>query len=223
MLTLYCTQAAARVLSRTRQGQTSSPVRKVLPDGAQQGWCWQLHAATVCRRPLVLLMEQHSRFTVAIWDVRKGDYAGLLQQFWQRIANHLLWLNEDVGGLTEAEAESVLASCVTQHQQTVFLQGGDRSVQQHLNQALAEVRLALSGETPPLNDPLAAAQLDDYLNRGFRRVGRQAAAFVPADAFYLHWLQHAAKLDDAALEAVQHHQQSLRQAHYAAMWGEVVS
>ncbi|NLR75655.1 DUF6933 domain-containing protein [Leeia aquatica] len=221
MLTLHCTQAAARALSQTRQGRTHSPVRDVAPVGALQGWRWQLHAATVSRRTVFILMEQHSRFAVALWGIRKGDYAALLQQFWQRIANHLLWLNDDVGGLTESEADAALAECASQHRQTVFLHGGDRSVQQHLNQALAEVRLALSGETPPLEDLLAAAQLDDYLNRGFRQVGRQAAAFVPADAFYLHWLRHAARLDDAALEAVQHRQQALRQAHYAALWGEL--
>ena len=136
MLLFHCTNDAADILSSTRQGQKHSWVDNTpLPEDAQP-WGWQLHAVKIARQNVLVAMQADTRFAMVFWGLKKGDGETLLRLFYERLANHLLWLAEDAGVLDEAASQAMLDRLLQQHAGFRFHTGSNRSVQTHINEVV---------------------------------------------------------------------------------------
>lgn len=198
MLQFLCTKDAAEILTATRKGETKSWVDNApLPDSAQP-WVWQLHAVKIDRQNVLVAMQAETRFVMVFWGLKKADGETLLRLFYERLANHLHWLAEETGALTETACQAMLEQLLRQHGAFRFHAGSDRSVQTHVNDVVHRCRDAVADNGCLPNNREEAAGFDKVLNQGIRSI-RGGAYFIPDEALFCSCLRDAAGMDEAAI------------------------
>lgn len=214
MLLFHCTNDAAETLSSTRQGQKHSWVDNTpLPDDAQP-WGWQLHAVKIARQNVLVAMQADTRFAMVFWGLKKGDGETLLHLFYQRLANHLLWLAEDAGVLDEAASQAMLDRLLQQHAGFRFHTGSNRSVQTHINEVVHCCRDAVADNGCLPDNREQAAGFDEFLNGGIRSV-KGGAYFQPAEALLCACLRDFAGMDETGIATVLEHLKARRRQEMA--------
>ncbi len=214
MLLFHCTNDAAETLSSTRQGKKHSWVDNTpLPDDAQP-WGWQLHAVKIARQNVLVAMQTETRFAMVFWGLKKGDGEALLHLFYQRLANHLLWLAEDTGVLSEADCQTMLDRLLQQHADFRFHAGSDRSVQSHINDVVHHCRDAVADNGCLPDNREEAAGFDEFLNEGIRSV-KGGAYFQPAEALLCACLRDFAGMDEAGIAMVRERLKAQRRQEMA--------
>ncbi len=201
MLLFYCTNDAAEMLSSTRQDKKQTWVDNTpLPEDTQP-WVWQLHAVKIARQNVLVAMQAETRFAMVFWGLKKGDGETLLRLFYERLANHLLWLAEDTGVLDEAASQAMLDRLLQQHAGFRFHTGNNRSVQTHINEVVHCCRDAVADNDCLPDNSEEAAGFDSFLNEGIRSV-KGGAYFQPAEELLCACLRDFAGMDEIGIAKV---------------------
>lgn len=214
MLLFQCTKDATEMLTFTRKGETNTWVGGTpLPDDAPP-WVWQLHAVKIARQNVLVAMQADTRFAMVFWGLKKGDGETLLQLFYERLANHLLWLAEDAGLLNVAANQTMLDQLLQQHGKVSFQPGSDRSVQTHINEVVHCCRDAVADNGCLPDNREEAASFDEFLNEGIRSV-KGGVYFQPAEALLCAGLRDFAGMDEAGIAVVRERLKAQRQQEMA--------
>lgn len=209
MLLFHCTNDAAETLSSTRQGKKQSWVDNTPLPADAQPWGWQLHAVKIARQNVLVAMQAETRFAMVFWGIKKGDGETLIRLFYERLANHLLWLAEDSGALDEAASQAMLDRLLQQHAGFRFHTGSDRSVQTHINEVVHHCRDAVADNGCLPDNHEEAAGFDEFLNQGIRSV-KGGAYFQPAEELLCVCLRDFAGMDEIGIGKVRERLKALR-------------
>lgn len=211
MLLFHCTKDAIEALTATHQGKTHCWVDNAPPPEGAQPWGWQLHAVKIARRQVLVAMHGDTRFVMVFWGLKKGDGKTLLSMFYERVANHLIWLAEDSGVMDRPAARNMFDRLMRSHGSFRFHSGSDRSVQAHINEVVRLCRQAVADNGGDLPDNYEqAGMFDVFLNQGIRRV-KGGDYFMPADAWLSACLRDFADFDAEALAQLCQRRQAQRQ------------
>ncbi len=214
MLLFRCTKDAAEALSTTRKGEVQSWLDDTpLPDDAQP-WVWQLHAVKIARQNVLVAMQADTRFAMVFWGLKKGDGETLIRLFYERLANHLLWLAADAGALDEAASQPMLDALLRQHAGFRFHTGSDRSVQSHINDVVHHCRDAVADNGCLPDNREQAAGFDEFLNEGIRSV-KGGAYFQPTEEWLCACLRDFSGMDEAGIAKLRERLKTLRRQEMA--------
>ncbi|MFN4236112.1 MAG: DUF6933 domain-containing protein [Vogesella sp.] len=214
MLLFHCTKDATDALSSTRQGKTQSLVDSTPLPADAQPWVWQLHAVKIARHNVLVAMQADTRFAMVFWGLKKGDGETLLRLFYERLANHVLWLAADAAALDEAGSQAMLERLLQQHAGFRFHAGSDRSVQTHINDVVRCCRDAVEDNGGLPDNREQAAGFDEFLNGGIRSV-KGGAYFQPAEALLCACLRDFAGMAEPDIAKVQERLKALRRQEMA--------
>ncbi|MDW5416743.1 hypothetical protein R6242_09185 [Iodobacter sp. CM08] len=217
----YCSKAAAEALETTQKGKVKSWLEAAPVPEAAGPWAWQVHAIKLARQNVFIVMERETRFAMVFWGIKKGDGETLLKQFYERMVNLLLCMNQDVNWLNAADADVAIEQILQRNKRYCFVAGVDRSVQTHIN----EVARFCEGEVHEIGSLLMdadeAAGFDEAMNDTLRSV-RGGDYFYPNAVFFCSWArQYAGASDELCLELearfqrVRHERMAMRVAKHS--------
>ena len=205
----YCSKAAAEALETTQKGLVKSWLEAAAAPEAAGPWVWQVHAIKLARQNVFIVMERETRFAMVFWGIKKGDGETLLKQFYERLMNLLLWMNQDVNWLNVADADAAVERILQRDKRYCFVAGVDRSAQTHIN----EVARFCEGEVHEMGclpiDTDEAAGFDEAMNDTLRSV-RGGDYFRPDEAFFCSWAREYAGADDEQCLVLQERFQKVR-------------
>ncbi|MBM5573195.1 hypothetical protein [Deefgea sp. CFH1-16] len=195
----YCSKSAAEALETTQKGLVKSWLEAAPAPEAAGAWVWQVHTIKLARQNVFIVMERETRFAMVFWGIKKGDGETLLKQFYERLVNLLLWINQDVNWLNTADADAAVARILQRDKSYCFVAGVDRSAQTHINEVAHDCDYAfhMNGCLP--NPEHEAAGFDMKINDTIRSV-RGGAYFWPFEAFFCSWVREYAGATAAQCE-----------------------
>lgn len=201
MLIFNCTKAAADFFSKNRTVNGKKTVEKIaeksphktiaesesvfdsqLKEGAVRPWQWVVHALKVGRKTVVIVMDYHSRFSITLTGIKKGDHANFMAQFETHLKIHI-WesfaaVNDDNNNIQE-----VIDDYFSTFNQCIFYARSDRSVQAHINDIawhFSEYYSASPGYLPEGEEVL---NFDFKLNALLRTTKNKPDYFHPDEEF----------------------------------------
>ena len=184
MLLFHCSQAAVEALTTRRKGQPESWVtREPFPETPTPIWAWHLHQVTIEGQRFWVAMEQQSHFAVVMRGFKKGE--GLLDCFYQRLANHLYWLLTNRNLLDEQQAESFVQHMLAQLAPVRYLPDSEPGMQADINEVVKVCRLTLAQQRTLFNKEESAAKFDLYLNHLEYQVDKDVSLFPDEQWVYL--------------------------------------
>ncbi|MGL6071105.1 DUF6933 domain-containing protein [Craterilacuibacter sp.] len=209
MLLFRCSKDAAEALTTSRKGVSQSWVEKnPRPDDAPPR-LWQLHAVTIARRPTFIAMQTDTRFAMMFWGLSKGDGETLLRLFYERLANHLIWLVEETAALSAPQLDVAIDRLLEAHAHFAFRAGSDRSVQTHINEVAYACKDGYAQHGCLPDNALQAASFERRQNQMLRRA-RGSDYFCPDEEFLCACLRDFADVDEAQLPAVRERLKQVR-------------
>ena len=184
MLLFHCSQAAVEALTTRRKGQPESWVtREPFPETQTPIWAWHLHQVTIEGQRFWVAMEQQSHFAVVMRGFKKGE--GLLDCFYQRLANHLYWLLTNRNLLDEQQAESFVQHMLAQLAPVRYLPDSEPGMQADINEVVKVCRLTLAQHSSLFDKEESAAKFDLYLNHLEYQVDKDVSLFPDEQWVYL--------------------------------------
>ena len=219
MLIFNCTKAAADFFTSIRKGTKISPMsatpktalseEPILHD--HQRWHWMIHVTKFSHKNVLLAMDTDSRFCMAFWGLKKGDFQNFLEQFHERFSLHITALIK-MGGQDEATLERSMQTFIENHHKYTFVQRGDRSVQAHINDAFMHLRYEQHrwDEWDPTEEELF---ISDFRNNDTPRKRKQDKDYLfPTQELFHTWLSSYTSLNKQTIEHTisQYHQMNLQ-------------
>ncbi len=137
-------------------------------DGMVRPWQWVVHAIKVSRKTVIIVMDYHSRFSITLTGIKKGDHANFMAQFELHLKTHVWELFASVID-DKQHAQEVIAAYFSTFNQCAFYARSDRSVQAHINDVawhFSEYYSASPGYFPEGEELL---NFDDSVNRLMRK------------------------------------------------------
>ncbi|OIN44462.1 hypothetical protein BLL37_02145 [Pseudomonas azotoformans] len=190
MLTFNCSQAACEFFSRVHKGKKHTPVlRPALPvesyDLHSDPHQWLVHAATVKRKHVIVVMHLKTRYCMLFFDMKKADSERFFQVFFERWTAGILdnalkcavldWVDPQL-------LEQMLAN-----QAYCLVQRGDRSGQTTLNEVLRFFKWDAE-DFDFVTQPWSPLRYDAGINRTPRGFKGQNAYVFPDEEMLIHWL-----------------------------------
>ncbi|CAG35248.1 unknown protein [Desulfotalea psychrophila LSv54] len=200
MLIFNCTKAAADFFTLTRKGEKVSPLsappKKAIDDlgsGNEIISPWQLHVVSVKRRKVLFAMHIMTRYCMLFTGLKKGDVAGFLSLFCERLLNSMGFLAEGIDGCDEFLSRSIFDKFLEKNSEYYFCQRSDNSVLAHLRDAkwLFENQLDHVGYFP--NNMEEAAGFDEQANDTPRRSKGHKHHFFPDEEMLISWVNRYSK------------------------------
>jgi hypothetical protein len=208
MLIFNCTEAASKFFSRVHKGKTitpmdTKPLSSVIEDdelnGADEQWL--VHAITVQRKHVLLVLHIKTRYCVILADAKKADDHEFVLRFTERWVNGLM-INAQNHGLGQwLDPEVMLARMLQTCEHQRFYRRGHRSAQKHIDEIAWCFRdkVAGTGCLPP--NEVTAMVFDEQMNDTPRNSKGAKSYYFPDEEMTLHWLRHYCFLDDVQLHA----------------------
>lgn len=198
MLTIFCTSAATDALSTRRGEVVYSAVAQAAGEHVDTTpAAWQCHAVTIERKRVLVLMQSDSRFALCLWGLAKGDAAAMQEAVQARLIRHQRQYAQALGVLADAAIEAALQTYAANLELRLIAGQTSRSVQAHLNDAVALLRrIVADNGLPPDED--AEVFCEDEINRGIRSI-KGGDYFYPAEAWHQTWLRDVVQADDDLL------------------------
>ncbi|UXI01433.1 hypothetical protein NH461_00745 [Photobacterium sp. TY1-4] len=160
-------------------------------------------------------MEQYTRYAMVFADLKKGDWEGFLNLFFERWINNLMWQGEALQLWSEDHLTPMLNTLMSRFGKYHVTTGTDRSVQAHLNQVrYAFEDNALRCNTLP-NNQEQAAEFDEWINNGIRQDKALKEWFFPADRMLLAWLGGICDADNEQQQRIQLLVDDLRRSQFS--------
>ncbi|TVT84122.1 hypothetical protein [Pseudomonas sp. H3(2019)] len=218
MLIFNCTEAASNFFSRVNKGKKITPVDSNPPshtieeddpdDLVEQ---WLVHAITVQRKHVLLVIHVQTRYCMIFAESKKADLEGFIQRFSDRWINGLMcyamqndilqWVNYS------PMLERFEESC---HLYRMYRRS-HRSAQKHIEQIawVFEDCAAEWGSLPP--DEIMAGRFDAQMNDTLRNSKGHKDYFYPDEEMMVHWLRTYCGLDELGIQAARDRRKQVRQ------------
>jgi len=219
MLVLNCSKAAAEFFTSTKKGQKRSPIeparhktiaesidsvvslRDVKIEGKSKQlkqWHWLVHAIKVKRKNVLIVMDYHSRFSMTLTGLKKGDEFAFLHMLDHHLNVHI----KELMGSLDYDAKDInnsLENYFDRHDTCAFHQRSDGSVQAHINDVkwLFEYTVDELGEVPTDVDLIG---FDVLTNRMLRKSKGKKDYFEPRYIFLQRWLNQYGELTEQQAE-----------------------
>ena len=221
MLVFNCSKAAADFFITTKKGEVISPIEaaphktiaesigslasdpsKVLPDDIIQSdgldviqWHWLVHAIKVKRKNVLIVMDYHSRFSITLSGLKKGDQYAFLNMFEHHLNVHIHELMQVVCD-SSGDIQKSLAQYNKAHDSCAFHQRGDRSVQSTLNDVVWHFKESshTQGAVPEGVDLIG---FDAFVNDLLRKHKTEKEYFYPRRKFLHAWLAEYGEMTKA--------------------------
>ncbi|KPG79046.1 DUF6933 domain-containing protein [Pseudomonas sp. RIT-PI-o] len=207
MLIFNCTEAASKFFSRVHKGKTITPVDTKPPssvieddelNGADEQWL--IHAITVQRKHVLLVLHIKSRYCVILADAKKADVEGFVEWFKERWREGLIRdaINHDLMQWIDAGMMTDRIELSREHR---FYRRGHRSAQKHIEQiawffedCAAEWGCLPQGER-------AAIGFDAQMNSQIRNAKERKDYFRPDEEMLAHWLRQYCGVEKPGVQA----------------------
>lgn len=207
MLIFNCTEAASKFFSRVHKGKTITPVDTKPPssvieddelNGADEQWL--VHAITVQRKHVLLVLHIKSRYCVILADAKKADVEGFVEWFKERWREGLIRdaINHDLMQWIDAGMMTDRIELSREHR---FYRRGHRSAQKHIEQiawffedCAAEWGCLPQGER-------AAIGFDAQMNSQIRNAKERKDYFRPDEEMLAHWLRQYCGVEKPGVQA----------------------
>lgn len=207
MLIFNCTEAASKFFSRVHKGKTITPVDAKPPssvieddelNGADEQWL--VHAITVQRKHVLLVLHIKSRYCVILADAKKADVEGFVEWFKERWREGLIRdaINHDLMQWIDAGMMTDRIELSREHR---FYRRGHRSAQKHIEQiawffedCAAEWGCLPQGER-------AAIGFDAQMNSQIRNAKERKDYFRPDEEMLAHWLRQYCGVEKPGVQA----------------------
>ena len=208
MLIFNCTEAASKFFSRVHKGKVITPVDAKPPTAVieddQPGSSneqWLVHAITVQRKHVLLVIHVQTRYCMILADAKKADAEGFVAGFVERwregllrdAINHDFMQWADAGILSDRFEEAC-----AEHR---FYRRSHRGAQQHIEQiawcfqdCAAEWGCLPQGER-------AAIGFDAQMNSRLRNSKGRKDYFRPDEEMIAHWLRQYCAVDESGIQA----------------------
>jgi len=207
MLIFNCTEAASKFFSRVHKGKTITPVDTKPPssvieddelNGADEQWL--VHAITVQRKHVLLVLHIKTRYCVILADAKKADVEGFVEWFKERWREGLIRdaINHDLMQWIDAGMMTDRIELSREHR---FYRRGHRSAQKHIEQiawffedCAAEWGCLPQGER-------AAIGFDAQMNSQIRNAKERKDYFRPDEEMLAHWLRQYCGVEKPGVQA----------------------
>ncbi|MCW8932032.1 MAG: hypothetical protein OQL19_17590 [Gammaproteobacteria bacterium] len=236
MLIFNCTKAAVDFFTSTKKGKKSSPIEpaphktiaesiaktEVSTDNEHQ-WHWLVHAKKVKRKNVLIVMDYHSRFTITLTGLKKGDELAFLNLFEHHLTVHvheiMALLANNVAGNALA-IENSLGLYANHHHSCAFYQRGDRSVQNHINDVLWHFEY-LADEMGEIPQGVDLIGFDVSVNRLLRKRQADKDYFYPQHEFLHDWLTHYGECSEPEADNFIEGLKAQERAEFQAQFGGI--
>jgi hypothetical protein len=226
MLNLNCTKTAADFFSTIQKGKKTSPIEpaphKTIAESNDPLACqWLVHAIKVKRKNVLIVMDYHSRFTITLSDLTKGDNTSFLNTFEHHLTVHIHEMMTSLN-IDPQTIDTSLERYFHQHNRCAFYQRGDRSVQAHVNDVAWHFYSWADemGEVPTEVDLIS---FDVFANQLLRKRKAEKDDFTPQHAFLHQWLkrygEHSTAQADARIDSLR----AKDRVDFAARYPELIS
>lgn len=221
MLIFNCTEAASKLFSRVHKGKTITPVQKppspVIEDDEPVGAAeqWLVHAITVQRKHVLLVIHVQTRYCMIFADAKKADIDGFVHRFAERWINGLMRhaMQHDI--LRWIDDEPMMERFLERCGEYVFYKRGHRGAQKHLNEIawIFEDCAAEWGTLP--SDEFSAARFDGDRNDTPRSSKGHKDYYYPDEEMIVHWLRRYGGLDESAIQAARERRMEVKREIWA--------
>jgi hypothetical protein len=237
MLTFNCTQAAADFFSTTQKGKKISPLEpaphktiaesiagsiadSIAESNAPLQWQWLVHAIKVKGKPVLVVMDYQTRFSITLSAIKKGDDMAFLNSVEHHLRVHVHETMSAVN-LDLQAIESSFERYSHQHNNCAFYQRGDRSAQAHINDVVWHFRRWVDdlGDVPTGVDLIGH---DVFANQLLRKRKAEKDYFYPQREFLHAWLRSYGEHNIAQADACIDMLQAKARADFAARHPELV-
>ena len=215
MLIFNCTKAATEFFTRTAKGEKHSPIEatehKTIEDAIQaqpstvvqvgknsvKNWHWLVHVITVKRKKSIIVMDYHSRFSMTLTGLKKGDELAFLNMFDHHLSLHVQQLMQMAIDDDDLVDESLNDYNAT-HENCAFHQRGDRSVQATMNDVTwyFDCDVHENGYIP---QDFELIKFDAFVNQLLRKHKNKKEYFSPHHEFLRNWLVNYSGLNDETI------------------------
>jgi hypothetical protein len=207
MLIFNCTEAASQFFSRVHKGKKITPVEKppssIIEDDApdESAEQWLVHAITVQRKHVLLVIHVQTRYCMIFADAKKADIEGFVQRFTERWINGLIRHAGQYDILRWVDDEPMMERFVENCGDYLFYKRGHRGAQKHLNEIawVFEDFAAEWGSLP--SDEFSAGRFDGDMNDAPRSSKGHKDYYFPDEEMIAHWLRHYVGLDEPGVRA----------------------
>jgi hypothetical protein len=207
MLIFNCTEVASQFFSRVHKGKKITPVEKppssIIEDDApdESAEQWLVHAITVQRKHVLLVIHVQTRYCMIFADAKKADIEGFVQRFTERWINGLIRHAGQYDILRWVDDEPMMERFVENCGDYLFYKRGHRGAQKHLNEIawVFEDFAAEWGSLP--SDEFSAGRFDGDMNDAPRSSKGHKDYYFPDEEMIAHWLRHYVGLDEPGVRA----------------------
>lgn len=192
MLILNCTKNAADFFSTTKKGKKLSPLdpaplKTIAASNDNRQWQWLVHAIKVKGKNVLVVMDYHTRFSITLSGLKKGDDSTFMNSLEHHLAVHVHEMMTSINADSKA-IEMSLERYRHKHNSCAFYMRGERSVQAHINDVVWHFnRLADNSGEVPIEVNLIS--FDVFMNEFLRKRKSEKDYFTPHYEFLHKWLR----------------------------------
>lgn len=217
MLIFNCTEAASDFFSRVSKGKKISPLEKppsaVIEDdepddSAEQ---WLVHAITVQRKHVLLVIHVKTRYCMTFVDSKKADVEGFVSRFTERWIYGLMRSAGQHDVLQWVKDEPMMELFDKSNREYRFYKRRHRGAQKHIEDIawFFQDCVAELGILPP--DEYAAGRFDAQMNDFVRGSKAHPDYFVPSEEMMVHWLRQYCGLGEEGIQAARDRRKAVQQ------------
>ncbi len=223
MLVFNCTATASEAFSKTLKGEKMSPIKSAPSDSIQDLKLddtplsqWVVHEVKVQRKRVLIAIHVQTRFSMVFCHLKKGDWAGFVEQFIERLLNLQHMMLEDLGLDSEAIFNAAAETFTQRHCKVHFCKRSDRSVIAHINDVSWYFGCQVDdiGYLPETQEQMATFDL--LVNGQFRKTKTSKDFFFPDEEMCVHWAQHYCHLPPEQMNQIRPRLAALRNDVIAA-------
>ena len=224
MLILNCTKAAADFFSTTQKGKKISslepaPKQSIAESNDPAQWQWLVHAIKIKGKNVLIAMDYHTRFSITLSALKKGDDSSFMNSFEHHLTVHVHEMMTAINVDSQA-IDARLKRYRHQHNRCAFYLRGDRSVQAHVNDVAWHFRRWIDDwEDVPTGIDLIG--FDVFTNKILRKRKGEKDYFIPQHEFLHAWLRNYGEYNTAKADACIDGLRAKERADFAARYPEL--
>ncbi|MHC8318223.1 DUF6933 domain-containing protein [Pseudomonas sp. LB3P31] len=208
MLIFNCSEAASKFFSRVHKGKTVTPVENTPPsptpeedetgDSVEQ---WLVHAITVQRKHVLLVIHIKTRYCMIFADAKKADVEAFIERFSERWIYGMMRHAGQHDVLQWVSDEPMMERFEEANREYRFYKRRHRGAQKHIDEISWFFQgYAAEWGTLPTNE-YSAGSFDVRMNDVPRSDKSRKGYYFPIEEMMAHWLQTYCGCDQQTVQA----------------------